>query len=203
MKPDSVPCCFTITKSMDKNNNIQATFQNIKFNPYKHHLNFLRMKTEKWKESHWTEAEKEIKNIGNNLIDLYFGRLTVHEIFNEVTAFTGSKDLHTRRALTEWLKPFDYKKITLSDGSVWVIREGHDSTRFIHIHPGKYSPLTIRVRAPALKTVIALCICGVEPDDADVQTVNHIRKTMLHLSPVKSLVKGRGLSRLLAGFNSL
>ena len=132
---------------MSENNNIPANISNVTFNPYKHHLGFLKMKITLWKKNEWTETEKEIRCIGNNLIDLYYGKLTVDEIYNEVNKFAENNNLTSSGKLAEWLNLLEYKKTRLSDSSIWIIKKGQDSIRFLHIHPAKHSPFTIRVRA--------------------------------------------------------
>ncbi len=175
----------------------------VTFNPYKHHLGFLRAKVEQWRDVHWQEAEKEIRLIGNNLIDLYTGKLNIDEIVGETLDFANKNELISSEKLAQWLYPLEYRKTELSDRSFWVIKQGQDTSRFLHIHPGKYSPFTIRVKAPTLKTVIALKIHDSSVIKPDLALVNKIRFEKLNLSPVKGLVEGKGIARLLANFNSL
>lgn len=188
---------------MDNDNNIPDEFFPVTFNPYKHHLGYLRMKIENWKGKPWIEVKQEIMYIGNNLIDLYYGQLTVKGIYDEILDFAWKNDLISPGKLAAWLKPVAYKKILLSDHSTWVIKQGKDSIYFLHIHPGKYSPFTIRVKAPTLKTVITLQIFNLNIEETDLKTVNQIRIEKLNLSPVKALVAGKGIYKLWAGFNSL
>ncbi len=175
----------------------------VTFNPYKHHLGFLRTKVEFWKKMDWNEAEKEIRLIGNNLIDLYTGNLSIEEIIRETLRFAEKTDITSPEKLALWLHPLEYRKTELSDGSFWVIKQGQDASRFLHIHPGKYSPYTIRIKAPTLKTVIALKIHDNLDVQPDLAMVNKIRMEYLKLSPVKGLVAGKGIARLLSNFNSM
>ena len=97
-------------------------------------------------------------------------------------------DLREREAFLKWLKPFDYKKITLSDSSVWIVKPGNDQNRYLHLHPGKKSPHTVRVRAGTLKTVLALFYFAPSKfDNKNLQFVNDVRTRYLNLSPIKSL----------------
>src|SRR5690554_525130 len=132
---------------MNDNLNIRKKNSTISFNPYKHHLGFLRMMIKTWKERPWATVRQEIKYIGNNLTDLYYGHLTTDNIFYEITEFAEKQNLTTPENLAEWLSPFEYSKIKLSDDSIWVIKQGQDPEQYLHIHPGKYSPMTIRVKA--------------------------------------------------------
>jgi hypothetical protein len=175
----------------------------ITFNPYKHHLGFLRRQIEVWKKNDWKKAEQEIKLIGNNLIDIYFGRLTIDEILDEIHFYALKNDLASPEKLAHWLDPLEYRKTELSDKSFWVIKQGEDASRFLHIHPGKYSPFTIRVKATNLKTVIAVKILTGDDFLPDLNVVNKIRTERLKMSPIKGLVEGKGIARLLANFNSM
>lgn len=151
----------------------------------------------------WQEAEKEIRLLGNNLIDLYIGKLGISEIIRETLHFAGKNNITSPEELAQWLHPLEYRKFELSDHSFWVIKQGQDNARFLHIHPGKYSLFTIRVKAPTLKTVIALKIYDSTVVSPDLGLVNKIRVEKLNLSPVKGLVAGKGIARLLADFNSM
>ncbi len=188
---------------MNSNNDIPEVVSSVTFNPYKHHLGFLKMKITLWQKKEWPETAQEIRSIGNNLIDLYYGQLTVGEIYNEVNKFAESNCLTSPGRLADWLNPFKYKKLRLPDGSMWVIKQGKNSTRFLHIHPAKYSPHTIRIKAPTLKTVIALQVLIGDMKKADLTALNRIRKEKLNLSPIKTLQAGKGIARLIANFNSL
>ena len=134
---------------------------------------------------------------------MHYGQLSENDICKEISTFTINNYLTAREQLTEWLRPYTYRKVELSDGSFWVIREGQETHRFIHIHPGKHAPLTIRVKAPVLKTVIALKVCGFDLEHADLRTINQVRTEKLHLSPIKKVTSGKGIARLMADFNSL
>ncbi|HDR52393.1 MAG TPA: hypothetical protein ENN90_12350 [Mariniphaga anaerophila] len=175
----------------------------ITFNPHKHHLEFLKKQIAIWKTKNRDEVQTELRCIGNNLIDLYCGKLTVNEIERQCIAFAEKENLTDAEKLAKWLAPAEFRKTELTDKSVWVIKQGLDSERFLHIHPAKYSPFCVRVRAATLKTVIALKIFAGEntSDTLHLSTVNHIRTKYLDLSPVKSLEKGKGISRLWTVFS--
>jgi len=176
----------------------------ITFNPWKHHFGFLRDQIRKWKNQDWDEVDNELLCIGNNLIDLYYGNLSVDIILRESNEYFREKGITSADKLEEWLHPLEYRKTVLSDNSLWIIKRGTDSRRFIHIHPAKNSPFSVRVRATTLKTIIALKIKAdpeVNHDDIDLNTVNQIRISCLGLSPIKNLEKGKGISRLWNIFN--
>lgn len=176
----------------------------ITFNPHKHHFGFLLEQIKNWKKTNREDVKNEMCVIGTNLLDLYLGELTVQKICKECITWLKKENISEPKDLKKWLNPQEYGKIELSDHSVWLIKEGFDIKRFVHIHPAKNSLKSIRVKGTTLKTVLALKInnktfsSDVFPD---VKTVNQIRKEYLGLSPVKSLQKGKGILRLWNYFN--
>jgi hypothetical protein len=74
----------------------------------------------------------------------------------------------------------------------------------VHIHPGRYSPQTIRVKATTLKTAILILyfeqVADVEIVNANA--INQIRKEYLNEPPIKSLSSASGLGRLVDLFQN-
>lgn len=176
----------------------------VTFNPFKHHLAFLKKEIVTWRTLPWDEVEQELLQMGSNLIDLYCGKLTVEEICIQCLEFAKSENINNSQQLAQWLYPKEFRKTVFADQSVWVVKQGLDNERFLHIHPAKYSPFTIRVRATTLKTVVALLILN-KPEkllELQLQTVNQVRKEKLGLSPVKSVEKGKGIDKIWSVFNS-
>lgn len=170
----------------------------VTFNPYKHHLGFLKQRIISWKLKPWAEVEPEVRCIGTNLIDFYYGRLDTKQIYMEAMNFAQVNGLTGAMKLIEWLGQQEYRKILFSDGSQWIIKNGQDPARYLHIHPAKHSLYTTRVRASTLKTVIALKISEPpEPgEDPALSRVNEVRMRLPGLSPVKGLERGKGILRL-------
>ena len=172
----------------------------LTYNPYKHHFGFLLKAIEKWGEMPWEEVEPALLCIGSNLIDFYLGELSVEEVSKQTIDFFANRKITERAEFLRWLNPPHWKKIELSDGSEWLIKQGNDMQRYIHIHPAKLSLHTIRVRAVTLKTVLALEIKQVKLNAVtreNLESVNQIRKEYLNLSPIKSLRKNEsGILRL-------
>ena len=56
----------------------------ITFNPHKHHLLFLIERQNAWQNMEWKHVENEIKVIGENLLDLYTGVLSVKKSAKKV-----------------------------------------------------------------------------------------------------------------------
>lgn len=177
----------------------------ITFNAHKHHFRFLLQRIEIWKNLEWKQVEPELLAIGENLIDLYTGNLSVENICVECVQYFKTKNIDNKITFSNWLHPLEYRKIELSDSSQWVIKKGNDAERFIHVHPAKQSPHTIRVRATTLKTVITLMVCTdkvSQLSNENLKTVNQIRTKYIHLSPVKSLQQGKGILMLWELFDS-
>jgi hypothetical protein len=91
----------------------------------------------------------------------------------------------------------------LSDSSAWVVKRSVNDENYIHLHPGKRSELTCRVRASTLKTVIACYAVEELPEKPhQLSAVNQIRCNWLNLSPVKVLQPGKGILKLAALFKN-
>ena len=171
----------------------------VTFNAYKHHFRFLLNEVESWKNLEWNLVEPSILLIGENLTDFYTGFLTIENIYTECHQYFFSKGIIEKVAFSKWLNPREYRKIVLSDSSEWIIKEGKDSLNYIHIHPAKQSPHTIRVRASTLKTVVTLAIKNtiISKQTSEIlQSVNLVRTTFLNLSPVKSLQTDKWMLKL-------
>lgn len=177
----------------------------VTFNPSKHHFGFLLEQIELWRKTEWKNVEKELLLIGGNLLDLYLGKLTVEQICRESIDYFREKEISDPVEFRKWLGPMEFRKIELSDKSLWVIKEGIDEERFIHIHPAKNSPSSIRVKGTTLKTVLALLINNEKltgDQRSNLERVNQIRTDCLKLSPIKTLERGKGILRLWNYFNS-
>ena len=171
----------------------------ITFNTYKHHFQFLLKQIEVWQEQEWQQVEAEIISIGENLLDFYTGDLTVENICTECLHYFKRNGIFSKGEFTNWLNRHEYRKIKLSDSSEWIIKKGNDENRYIHIHPAKQSTHTIRVRAVTLKTVLAIMVKISNISDnmhINLSNVNYIRSEYLHLSPVKSIQRDKGILRL-------
>lgn len=171
----------------------------VTFNTYKHHFKFLLNQIQIWQNQEWKQVDTKLIGIGENLLDFYIGELTVENICDECIHFFKSLNVTDKVAFTKWLYPLEYRKIALSDTSEWIIKEGNNPNLFVHIHPAKHSPQTVRVRASTLKTVLAVMIKSgsiSEQMSENLQTVNKIRTEYLRLSPVKSLQRGKGIFQL-------
>lgn len=188
---------------MDSANELVHIIPPVTFNPHKHHLGFLKTQIKIWQTLPWEVVENELLLIGTNLIDIYCGKLTLKDINRECLQFALKEKLSSEEKLKKWLYPKEFRKTIFSDGSEWVIKQGQHSSRYLHIHPAKYSAFTVRVRGTTLKTVVALKIFSTpkNQEQLTLQQVNQIRSEKIALSPVKTLEKGKGIARIWALFN--
>lgn len=171
----------------------------ITFNAHKHHFRFLQQQIENWKKAGWQKAEKELLTLGDNLLDFYTGKLSVENIGNECLQFFRKEKINDFHSFRNWLGGNEYRKIPLSDSSIWIVKQGVHPKRYIHIHPAKYTEHALRIRAVTLKTVLALQILSVPVQKSmnkNLKAVNNVRKNYLHLSPVKSLSYDKGIFKI-------
>lgn len=134
-------------------------------------------------------------------MDLYYGSLTPIEISESVNEILKMDKAFLLAEYISWLKQYgrDYQLVKLNDNSVWTLRLGENPERYVHIHPGRYSPHTIRVRATTLKT--AIIVLGSlkigEIVNIETKTINQIRKKYLNEPPIKSYSNASGLGKLI------
>ena len=169
----------------------------------KHHLSFIISEAENLKFRSMGEISDKLLVIGDNLMDLYTGKLSVDEILAEIQSVLHRLDVFTREDFFRWISGSEYKKLILSDSSVWVVKRSVNDENYIHLHPGKRSEFTCRVRGSTLKTVVACWANGKLPEKPNqLDEVNQIRCNWLNLSPVKALQPGKGILKLAALFKN-
>jgi hypothetical protein len=155
-----------------------ATAENILFNALKHHRGYIRRQLQL---ATVVTLPDMLKVLGNSQMDVYYGELDLPALFVEVIKQVDTDEI----SYLNWLKSHGgYVEITLSDTSRWVLLHGTEPGKYIHLHPARYSPHSLRVKATVFKTAIAVIVNGGSPD---LETLNHIRVSMLQLSPVKNL----------------
>jgi hypothetical protein len=134
-------------------------------------------------------------------MDLYYGRMSPREIANSVNEILRKENAFLLAHYADWLKRNgrDYQLVKLEDRSTWTLRLGESPERYVHIHPGRYSAQTIRVKATTLKTaILVLCFEKIgEIISLNTETINTIRKKYLNEPPLKSLSKASGLQKII------
>ncbi len=151
------------------------------------------------------ELKVHLLKIGESQMDLYFGDYSPLEISEQILGYLHQNKIFLFEKYRKWLSKDgrDYQLIGLKDKSIWTVRLGENSEKYVHIHPGRYSPHTVRVKATTLKTAIMILIferIG-KLNTNETETINQIRKKYLNEPPLKSFSKASGLGRLLDLFH--
>lgn len=163
----------------------------VLFNAHKHHAGSLRERVRRavaGGEDGLRTLAGELVVVGAKLMDLYHGPFSPREIADRVMADLARAGRDTPAAFRTWVEAGGgYQVIEFpEDTSRWVLRAGDDDDRFVHLHPARYSPFTIRVRANVLTTaVLALAYTGRHGGDPlSRPVVNAVRRDYLGLAPV-------------------
>ncbi len=177
----------------------------IKFNCWKHHALFIKKELKSIKsEAQINQLQSKLLKIGESQMDLYYGLYSPIEIANYIIKHLASISIKSNKEYKNWLckDGSEYQKITLKDKSIWTLRPGDEEKRFVHIHPGRYSPDTVRVKALTLKT--AICFFAFAKiksvTEFDIDLINEARKICLNASPLKSVNREAGLGKLITLF---
>jgi hypothetical protein len=173
----------------------------INFNCWKHHTGLIKQQIALVKTGEDVEEiSKHLLRIGESQMDLYFGKFSPSNISKQIISHLKKVKNFYYDKYVGWLRNDgdDYKLIHLSDKSIWTLRQSENQERYVHIHPGRYSPHTIRVKATTLKTAIVI-LCYMQADEVksiETEMVNFIRKKYLNEPPIKSFSGASGLRRL-------
>jgi hypothetical protein len=166
----------------------------VLLNAWKHHAGWVRERiadVATGGETAIPELAAELLVTGGRIMDVYFGPLTVCEIGHRVLDGLRMGGRFEPGVYARWLEgQGGYAVVPVGDdGSRWAIRLGPLDGRYVHIHPGRYSPNTVRVHANPWKTAIlvhALApITGRFP--ADLAVVNEVRTRWLDLPAVSGV----------------
>ena len=176
--------------------------QPIKLNCWKHHLLFIKEQlSNKNKINSNDELKKVLLLIGESQMDLYLGKLSPKQISLYILKELKRKDVFSAQKFLKWIinKGENYRKILLLDKSIWILREGNEKERYIHIHPGRHSPLSIRVKSLTLKSAIAVIkTFGVERSkNLLLDDVNSTRKEIINQPPLKSISAHTGQGKVI------
>ena len=174
----------------------------INLNCWKHFAGFIKKQIESVKEINELDQLKVyLLKIGESQMDLYFGEYSPINISEQILDYLHRNRIYSHDLYKDWLSKDgkDYQLVELRDKSIWTLRLGDDAERYVHIHPGRYSPNTVRVKATTLKTAIfLLCFEQLgEIKSFETETINNIRKKYLDEPPLKSFSAASGLGRLI------
>lgn len=156
----------------------------ILLNLLKHHAGALKQFLEQ--EPDAEQVRKALRRIGHSQMDLYYGTLSPAQLGREALDCLTAGSVNDPEAYIAWLRPHHYKTFTCSDGSAWVFREGQGE-RYVHLHPGRYSLHTVRIKASTLKTAAILyrhIRMHQLPWPAPRAAINALRTSELALSPL-------------------
>jgi hypothetical protein len=173
----------------------------FRFNPMKHHLPFiLSFMSVKLKEENKIDVGKmvkEVRHIGTSVMDLYTGTLAIEEICNEIHKFLVSHNVDKIKEFSAWagIRYSDYKTITISDSSQWMLKFHNDNRRFVHIFPARMSPYSKRIKANTLKTALLYHIL-IGKDFIVHDDLNKARR-YLGLSPVKTASDAEAITTMI------
>ena len=179
----------------------------VTLNCWKHHAGFIKNQSALLQKNRVSKVklQKLLLTIGESQMDLYLGKLNPKQIADETINILKRLRVNEYTNYYKWLteKGMSYKQEELSDSSVWTLRLSKKKKKYIHIHPGRYSPLTIRVKAITLKTTIALKSLaeGNYREPSDLNSINEVRTMLLKLPPLKSLSLSSGIGKFLNIFN--
>jgi hypothetical protein len=180
----------------------------IKFNCWKHHAIFIKKELKSFKsEAQINQLQSVLLKIGESQMDFYHGFYSPEEIANQTIKQLVFFSIKNSNDYKRWLymNGKEYNTVTFKDKSIWTLRSGDEEKRFVHIHPGRYSPHTVRVKALTLKT--AICVFAFAEiksvTEFDIDLINEARKMCLKASPLKSINRETGLGKLLTLLKSL
>lgn len=160
----------------------------VLFNPLKHHRNYI---LDILKNASPETIIAQLDSICNNYIDIYTGTITPAAISNSVISILKSNQALDANASNHWVATKNgYRQITLEDRSEWIVRKSNETERYIHLHPARTGPFTMRFKGSTLKTVYLLKT--ISPEIPSLEKVNSIRK-QIGLSPVKKLERSKGI----------
>ncbi len=187
------------------------------FNILKHHLKSIQTLIIHQR----INLTDDLAIIGNSVTDIYTGNLSVETIFSEIYDSLQLNEINNKNKYENWLKHNNnYQIVSLSDGSKWILRLSKDNEKqYIHIHPGRYSAHTLRIKSETLKTAVAFVylnyiyhISGKSTIESlnysnekivyNIHNINQIRKH-LQLSPIKSLESCKMLLHLITELQSM
>jgi hypothetical protein len=178
------------------------------FQGWKHHARFVCAHVRRLSAggpAALSQLPANLLAIGGSQMDLYLGPLSPAAIAGALIDHLAAADrLHPDRYRAALADSGGYLVVDLADRSSWVLRWGDQPGRYVHIHPARYAPQTLRVRAPVLKTALAaLAWAAAHGVELDLAAVNAARAALLGWQPLKTLDADAGCGALLADLAAL
>lgn len=170
------------------------------FNPLKHHFGYISEFVSQY-DRNPVNLTTDLTVIGNSQTDLYLGALTVEKVCLEILYYINNTLLNDKHIYIKLINKFKgYLTLAISDGSIWVLRQGNHPGRYVHIHPARYSSHTCRITANTLKTLIAANV--LYSGSIGLKEINLARSRLLGLQPVKSISPSKGMGKYIELFSS-
>jgi hypothetical protein len=173
----------------------------ILFNPLKHYLPFIR----DFVSSHTLivndpglkELTRELKHLGNCVMDIYTGEMSQDTIFLEIGEFLKANKVEEKEAYKQWAGAGfnDFRIVPLSDTSQWTLKYHNSDTHYVHIFPARSSPHSFRVKANTLKSSILYMIL-IGKDYVTEDDLNTTR-ALAGLSPVKEVADAEAVMEMI------
>ena len=156
--------------------------ERILYHGFKHHfsttLQWIDNNIGQWND----EIALKVKSLGESQLDYYIGELTEYDVKKEIAERLFLCGCYSLDKYIDWINKDgnDYRTIKLSDNSEWILRY-LDKEMYVHVHPARFSPHWVRVKANILKTVVCSLLFT---NELDYEKINNIRAEKLGLSPV-------------------
>lgn len=163
----------------------------IRFNPLKHHRNFM---LNTLSGASPEEIVGLLEPVCNNYNDVYTGALSPTSIGEEIIRILTKENVLRKDDFTRWLQSNNgYRKLSLADGSEWIVRLGNEDERYIHLHPSRERKHTVRFKGSTLKTVF-LVKAFLKDSNETISRGNVNRaRLLIGLSPIKKLDRNKGI----------
>lgn len=174
----------------------------VLFNCWKHHAGFLRDRIADVARQLLTlnQLSEQLVVVGSELMDLYYGPHNPVQIAKELTERLQAQGNYAPDAFDLWVRANKgYRLEPISDGSVWTLRSALDEDRYIHIHPGRHAPNTLRVRANVLKTAVLVLAEAAQRGGSplDLHRINRVRARYLRLENVYDLSASQSIKNVI------
>ena len=174
------------------------------FNALKHHRGFVQQIIRSARQD--AEVRQllaaELDKLGNLMMDFYLGALTPLDICRDIKKCLLAQERFAADPYAKWLAASKgrYRLEEISDGSRWTLLMGREDGLYVHVHPGRYSPLTVRMRALPFKTAVML-LASPEMDCSSehiLESANETRKLYFDEPPIKYMGATKNILKILA-----
>lgn len=177
----------------------------ILFNCWKHHQDFILDEIRKLgSPSDLFSLQSNLRLVGDSTTDLYTGSMDLDQIAAFTLSFLKKEKLENEAEYLNWIRESSdqYKTLPFPDQCIWVLKIGIEPGRYVHIHPGRNVPNTVRAKANVLKTAIAVNAKAWldQSNPLRIENINTIRTELIHLDPIKFITMNQELGRLIYDF---